>query len=189
MGTLRLPSGTGRAGEAAAAALLRRSGYKIIERNFRVREGEIDIVAEHSGDLVFVEVKARRSGAFGIPEESLTEAKKSKTRRCRAGIPGRQRTGTLRLANRPGSCRTGSNRPGRTRRCHQRRRDGRVSKKPDLNNCPKNLRPVTPSSPAAFPGLQIDEPGVRDSRCYTSVPDSTDPCSAAFIGTQKMTPA
>ena len=78
MGTLRLPSGTGRAGEAAAAALLRRSGYKIIERNFRVREGEIDIVAEHSGDLVFVEVKARRSGAFGKPEESVTEAKKAR---------------------------------------------------------------------------------------------------------------
>ena len=78
MGTLRLPSGTGRAGEAAAAAHLRRLGFKIIERNYRVREGEIDIVAEHSGDLVFVEVKARRSGAFGIPEESLTEAKKSK---------------------------------------------------------------------------------------------------------------
>ena len=65
MGTLRLPSGTGRAGEAAAAAHLRRSGYKIVARNYRVREGEIDIVAEHSADLVFVEVKARRSGAFG----------------------------------------------------------------------------------------------------------------------------
>ena len=75
MGKLRLPSGTGRAGEAAAAAHLRRSGYNIVERNYRVREGEIDIVAEHSGDLVFVEVKARRSGAFGKPEESLTEEK------------------------------------------------------------------------------------------------------------------
>ena len=75
MGTLRLPSGTGRAGEAAAAAHLRRSGYKIVERNYRVMEGEIDIVAENSGDLVFVEVKARRSGAFGKPEESLTEEK------------------------------------------------------------------------------------------------------------------
>ena len=75
MGTLRLPSGTGRAGEAAAAAHLRRLDYKIVERNYRVREGEIDIVAEHSGDLVFVEVKARRSGAFGKPEESLTEEK------------------------------------------------------------------------------------------------------------------
>ena len=75
MGTLRLPSGTGRAGEAAAAAHLRRLDYKIVERNYRVREGEIDIVAEHSGDLVFVEVKARRSSAFGKPEESLTEEK------------------------------------------------------------------------------------------------------------------
>ena len=41
-------------------------------------KGEIDIVAEHSGDLVFVEVKARRSGAFGKPEESVTEAKKAR---------------------------------------------------------------------------------------------------------------
>ena len=95
MGTLRLPSGTGRAGEAAAAALLRRSGYKIIERNFRVREGEIDIVAEHSGDLVFVEVKARRSGAFGKPRGIPHRGKEGKTRHCSAGIHGRQEPRTL----------------------------------------------------------------------------------------------
>ena len=96
MGTLRLPSGTGRAGEAAAAAHLRRSGYKIVARNYRVREGEIDIVAEHSGDLVFVEVKARRSGAFGKPEESLTEDKNNQARH-----PPRRRTWPTRAWNTP----------------------------------------------------------------------------------------
>ncbi len=75
---MRLPPGAGRAGEAAAEALLRRSGYEILERNFRTREGEVDIIARQGGELVFVEVKTRRSGAFGKPEESVTEAKKGR---------------------------------------------------------------------------------------------------------------
>lgn len=72
---LTLPEGTGRAGEAAAGHILRSRGYKIVRTNYRVREGEIDLVTERDGQIVFVEVKTRRSKSFGSPEESLTAEK------------------------------------------------------------------------------------------------------------------
>lgn len=50
---------------------LTRRGYVIVERNFRCRMGEIDIVAREGGFLVFVEVKYRSSGANGLPEEAV----------------------------------------------------------------------------------------------------------------------
>jgi putative endonuclease len=65
----------GRNSEDAAVAFLRRQGYKILERNFRTRLGEIDIVARHKGTLVFVEVKARRSLRYGHPKLAVTAAK------------------------------------------------------------------------------------------------------------------
>lgn len=65
----------GRLGEAHAAEYLESAGYRIIERNWRCRYGEIDIVASHQGALVFVEVKTRSSDAFGHPFEAITEAK------------------------------------------------------------------------------------------------------------------
>jgi putative endonuclease len=65
-------AGVGAFGEAWAVGYLSRLGYRVIERNVRFREGELDIVAEEAGDLVFVEVKCRRSGRYGAPEESLT---------------------------------------------------------------------------------------------------------------------
>ena len=74
-GTLSLPAGTGKAGEAAAVSHLRRNGYEVLRTNYRVREGEIDVVARRDGQLVFVEVKTRRSSAFGSPEESITATK------------------------------------------------------------------------------------------------------------------
>ena len=72
---LNLPAGAGRAGEAAAANILQSRGYEVIRTNFRVREGEIDLVTRHAGQLVFVEVKTRRSSSFGLPEESLSATK------------------------------------------------------------------------------------------------------------------
>ncbi len=64
---------TGDLGESLACEYLRKLGYKIIERNFRIRGGEIDIVAEDpGGDLVFVEVKTRHTHEFGPPAESVT---------------------------------------------------------------------------------------------------------------------
>ena len=66
---------SGQAGEDAAVATLKRSGYKVIERNYRNFLGEIDIIAEEGGYLVFVEVKKRNSVAFG---ESLHAVDKKK---------------------------------------------------------------------------------------------------------------
>jgi putative endonuclease len=62
-------------GERLAAAHLEAKGYRIRERNFRTREGEVDIIAEHASTLVFVEVRTRRGDAMGSPAESVTAAK------------------------------------------------------------------------------------------------------------------
>jgi putative endonuclease len=72
---LNLPDGAGRAGEAAAEMILRSGGFEILQRNFRVREGEIDLVCLSGTQFVFVEVKTRRSGSFGLPEESISRTK------------------------------------------------------------------------------------------------------------------
>ncbi len=61
----------GRRGEEAAARHLEARGYRLLERGFRSRAGEIDIVAEDRGTLVFVEVKARSSLACGRPSEAV----------------------------------------------------------------------------------------------------------------------
>ncbi len=53
-------------------------GYDILERNYRCRHGEIDLVAEHAQDLVFVEVKTRRGTAYGLPEEAVNLRKQRK---------------------------------------------------------------------------------------------------------------
>jgi len=63
---------SGSYGEELAARFLERNGYKILERNFRIRGGEIDIVAKDGEYLVFVEVKARWSHEYGLPVESIT---------------------------------------------------------------------------------------------------------------------
>jgi putative endonuclease len=70
--------GLGRTGERMAAEKLREQGYRILERNFRCRHGEIDLIAEDGQDLVFVEVKTRRGNIFGRPEEAVTFHKQRK---------------------------------------------------------------------------------------------------------------
>lgn len=65
----------GRWGEEAAAAFLRRRGWKILARNLRTPVGEIDIVIRRGRILGFVEVKTRRSTAFGTPQEAVGAAK------------------------------------------------------------------------------------------------------------------
>ena len=59
-------------GEELACEYLLQNGYKILERNFRIRGGEIDIIALDGGTLVYAEVKTRTSYRFGRPEESIT---------------------------------------------------------------------------------------------------------------------
>lgn len=61
-----------------AAEALISQGYCILERNFRCRYGEIDLIAEDRQDLVFVEVKTRRGTAYGLPEEAITARKRQK---------------------------------------------------------------------------------------------------------------
>lgn len=65
----------GKYGEDLAVSFLQKHGYKVIERNFRIRGGEIDIVAIFQNTLVIVEVKTRTSHQFGLPEESITSHK------------------------------------------------------------------------------------------------------------------
>ncbi|MFZ2025075.1 MAG: YraN family protein [Microgenomates group bacterium] len=65
----------GKLGESLAANYLQKRGFTIIERNFRVRYGEIDLVAKDADTLVFVEVKTRMSTQFGLPEEAITPKK------------------------------------------------------------------------------------------------------------------
>jgi putative endonuclease len=76
---------SGADGENLAVDFLRKKGYRILEQNFRFERGEIDIIAEESETLVFVEVKARRSKTFGDPEDAVTEHKRSQIRRIAEG--------------------------------------------------------------------------------------------------------
>jgi putative endonuclease len=88
--------GTGKRGEAIAAALLERLGYTIVDRNFRTREGELDLVAARGRTLVFCEVKAlvARPGGPSTgpsdPLEAVGPAKRSQVRRlARAWLAAR----------------------------------------------------------------------------------------------------
>lgn len=65
----------GNRGEDLASQFLKEKGYTILERNFLIRGGEIDIVARDKDFLVFVEVKARYSHKYGTPAESITYGK------------------------------------------------------------------------------------------------------------------
>lgn len=68
----------GSRGEDAAALYLKRHGYRIVERNFRVPAGEIDIVAGQGDILVFAEVKTRRSDSCGVPAQAVNYYKQQK---------------------------------------------------------------------------------------------------------------
>jgi putative endonuclease len=65
-------------GEELACDELARRGYTIVERRYRTRAGELDIVARHRDYVVFIEVKARSDASFGEPEEAVTEQKQQK---------------------------------------------------------------------------------------------------------------
>ena len=69
--------GLGRRGEELARRRLESLDYTIHARNYRTKHGEIDLVAKHGGTLVFVEVRTKRGGSFGSPEESITQSKRA----------------------------------------------------------------------------------------------------------------
>lgn len=83
---VRQPSGsrrsvTGQLGEEIAARQLTSAGYRILNRNWRCRSGELDLVAEHEGVIVFVEVRTRTSGGrFGTAAESVDYRKQQQVR-------------------------------------------------------------------------------------------------------------
>ena len=64
--------------EDLCAELMRAAGLKLVERNWRCRLGEIDLIAEEKGTLVFAEVRMRGPGNFGGAAESVTAAKRSR---------------------------------------------------------------------------------------------------------------
>ena len=68
----------GDAGEAIARRELLKLGFKIVEANYRVRAGEVDIIALDGDEYAFVEVKTRHGSEFGAPEEAITARKKAR---------------------------------------------------------------------------------------------------------------
>ena len=71
-------------GEALAAAWYEARGFAVVDRNWRRREGELDLIVRHDRLLVFCEVKARSSDRFGMPFEAVTRTKQLRIRRLGA---------------------------------------------------------------------------------------------------------
>ena len=67
----------GLVGEEAAVAFLKEKGYRILERNFKCRLGEVDIIARDNETYCFVEVKTRSSEDFGLPQEAVSRQKQA----------------------------------------------------------------------------------------------------------------
>lgn len=88
----------GRRGEEAAVRFLEELGWRILERNWRTREGEADIIAHEPGSdtLVVVEVKARAGIGYGSPLEAITHSKARRLRRL-AAIYAREHASAARL--------------------------------------------------------------------------------------------
>lgn len=74
----------GALGEEAAARWYARHGYRVLSRNWRCRDGELDLVVEGRGVLVFCEVKARSGTGFGAPAEAVDDRKQRRLRRLAA---------------------------------------------------------------------------------------------------------
>ncbi len=71
----------GNLGEAAAGSLLKEKGYQILQKNYSVIAGEIDIIAKKEDMIVFVEVKTRTTDRYGRPEESINAARVGRIRK------------------------------------------------------------------------------------------------------------
>lgn len=86
-----------RRGESAAAAYLENRGYEILQRNWRCKYGEVDIVALDEDTLVFVEVKTRTNIDMGFPEEAVDAAKRDKYEKIAAAYLVKNRTAPMAL--------------------------------------------------------------------------------------------
>ncbi|MBT0995721.1 YraN family protein [Cellulomonas sp. DKR-3] len=81
---MRAKDAVGRYGEDVAAAHVVERGWQVLDRNWRCREGELDLVALDGRELVVVEVKTRRSTRYGQPAEAVTALKLARVRRLAA---------------------------------------------------------------------------------------------------------
>lgn len=81
---MRAKDAVGRYGEDVAEAHVRDRGWDVLDRNWRTRDGELDLVALDGRELVVVEVKTRRSSAYGHPAEAVTARKLARVRRLAA---------------------------------------------------------------------------------------------------------
>jgi len=104
------PDRSGRGGEDRACAFLRRLGFQILDRNFRCRVGEIDIVAREGDAVVFVEVKERQDASRGGAVETVTMAKRRRVVRAaevwaaaHGTTEGRMRFDVVAIDHEPGS--------------------------------------------------------------------------------------
>lgn len=73
---MQVKPGKGAAAETIAAAYLARRGLRVLERNWRIRGGELDLICQDGGTLVFVEVRLRTRSDYGGAAESITLAKR-----------------------------------------------------------------------------------------------------------------
>jgi putative endonuclease len=98
----------GRAGEKAAADLLRKRGYEVVGAGFLARRGELDLVCRRGNDLIVVEVKTRTNNSYGTPLEAVGARKRralmaaAAEYRALAGWRGRIRYAVVGLTVKPG---------------------------------------------------------------------------------------
>jgi len=81
---MRAKDAVGRYGEDVAERHLLAAGWRVLDRNWRCRDGELDLVGMDGDELVVVEVKTRRSGTYGSPAEAVTRLKLARVRRLAA---------------------------------------------------------------------------------------------------------
>ena len=68
----------GKRGEKEAEVYIKEKGYSVLEKNYKNKYGEIDLVAQKNGELIFIEVRSKTENDFGTPEETVKEKKKKK---------------------------------------------------------------------------------------------------------------
>lgn len=85
----------GRLGEKCACERLVADGYELVETNYSCKNGEIDIIAREGGDLVFVEVRTRRSASYGAPSGTVGAAKWKRIKKAAQHFQRSRRAGTM----------------------------------------------------------------------------------------------
>ena len=79
---MRYKKNVGDMGEDFAVQLLENSGFSILQRNYRTKVGEIDIIATKDEVLHFIEVKTRNSDQYGYPSEAVNQTKQNRIKKC-----------------------------------------------------------------------------------------------------------